>query len=96
MAQSNGPISPENLSTVAAVAAVLAILSLVYGLYLHRELSVVAVAAAANDGKVAQYTTEMNKQVKDLQDRITALEARPVADPAMTAALPTPEAAPAK
>lgn len=98
MSESRGPILAENLSTVVAVAAVVAILSLAYGVYLHRELSEVAVGAAALDVRAAKRDQDFEKEIKALTDRVSALEAKAAAMPAADAAAPAvpAEAAPAE
>ncbi len=85
MSERVGPIAPENLSTVVAVAAVTALLALAYGVFLARQIEVVAVGATALDVKAARRDVELERQVADLQKRLDALEAAAKAQPTLTA-----------
>ncbi|MFN7143739.1 MAG: hypothetical protein ACK4YP_08200 [Myxococcota bacterium] len=75
MSEPAGLIGRENLSTVVAVAAVTALLALAYGVYLSRQIEVVAVGAAALDTKAARRDVGLQQQIDALQKRIIALEA---------------------
>lgn len=75
MSEPAGLIGRENLNTVVAVAAVTALLALAYGVYLSRQIEVVAVGAAALDTKAARRDVGLQQQIDALQKRIVALEA---------------------
>jgi hypothetical protein len=95
MSEHTGPIAPANLSTVAAVAAITALLALAYGVYLNRQIQVVAVGATALDVNAARRDVKLEQQISALEKRIVALESKPAADPALTAGAGDGAAAPA-
>jgi hypothetical protein len=84
------PVSPENVPTLAAVALILGLLSLGVGLWVRHQVNIAAVGLSSLDVVQAQRSKELEKQVKDLTDRVTKLEAAA----ATTAAASTPPAAP--
>jgi hypothetical protein len=95
MSDSKPILSSENVPTIAAVAVILGLLAISHGVYLHRQLLVVAVGTTALDARAGKADDARDKELADLKARLAALEQHAAAPPVTAGAAAEVAAAPA-
>ncbi|MCB9759296.1 MAG: hypothetical protein H6739_05610 [Alphaproteobacteria bacterium] len=90
MSEHQGPVTQQNLSTIAAVAFILALLSLAINFYNYQRTNSVVRGTVKVDYQASQREAAVNERVSSLESQLKELQGRLDAAEAAAAAAAAP------